>query len=210
MTSTWEGLAAAARWSGVVSFIRQWLGPFDSGAGMAAQELDVALRANALTLPAAVREWYLLAAKWNPRSLNAWVRPQDLVASDEMVWLLGDAYGGDACWGVRVADLDAEDPPVYSLMEDRDEAAFASFSAFVAAMIVNDVIFDPEAEPPAELDAGSIHAELMCLAATGCDDFYADAALESAAVVAFAYSATGPVFGRARTPAGHALLQRLK
>jgi len=40
--------------------------------------------------------------------------------------------------------------------------------------------------------------------------YYADAPLEAATDVAYAYPHDGPVYGKARTPAGHALLQRLR
>src|SRR5262249_61073093 len=41
VTSTWNDLASSARWRGVVSFIRNWVAPFDSEEGMATDELDV-------------------------------------------------------------------------------------------------------------------------------------------------------------------------
>ena len=47
MASTWNDLANSPRWHGVVSFIRNWVGPFDSGQGMAADQLDEILRERA-------------------------------------------------------------------------------------------------------------------------------------------------------------------
>jgi hypothetical protein len=207
MTSTWNDLASSKRWSGVVSFIRNWVGPFDSDQGMAADSLDSVLPAN-LKLPAAVREWYILAANWNQGAMNVWVRPQELSAYDGVVWILTDTQGVNH-WGVRVAELSTEDPPVVS-REKSNEAVSSSFSKFVAAMIVNDVLFDYETEEPVELEHDAARADVMCLVSSCCGDFFADGPLDSAAVVMFAYPGDGPVYGKSRTPAGRALLQDMR
>jgi hypothetical protein len=174
---------------------------------MAPAELDVILRAKPLNLPAAVREWYLLAANWNQGGLNVWIRPGVLAACGGMVWVLGDT-GGITHWGVRVADAGIADPPVFELDED-DEVAFPSFSRFVAAMIVNDVLFDYESEEPVKLTRDSIRTDMTCFVSSRYGDFFADDPLESATVVIFAYPGDGPVYGKSRTPEGRLLLQRL-
>jgi hypothetical protein len=210
MYPTWSELAKSPRWRDVVCFIRDWVGPFDFDHGMALKELDEILLAKRLNLPAAVREWYRLAANWDQEGLNAWIPPQDLTASDGAVWILTDSAGVNH-WGIRVADLGAEDPPVFSLVAH--EIDFSNFSSFVPAMIVNDVIFnyETEAEAPVELNPGAAREALACLiSSAGCGDFYADAPLESATVVMFTYPENGSAFGRARTPTGHALLERLR
>ncbi len=51
---------------------------------------------------------------------------------------------------------------------------------------------------------------LACLVSARCGAFYAESALESATVVTFAYPGNGPAFGKSRTSAGDALLQRLR
>jgi len=208
MTRTWSDLAASRRWRGVVSFIRDWVGPFDFACGMAAEELDEKLLRESLALPAAVREWYLLAARWSQGGLNVWISPQELATADEMVCVL-TVTDGINNWGVRAADHDIDDPPVYDLDANPTEIDFPSFTLLVAAMIVNDVIFHP-ATDPVELNPGVARAGLTCLVSTRRGGFYADAALDTAAVVAFAYPGNGPAFGEARTPAGHALLQRFQ
>ena len=91
MTPTWNDLANGERWRGVVSFIRNWVGPFDSGHGIAPKDLDLLLRAKPLNLPAAVREWYLLAANWTQHGLNVWIRPRELATC----WL--QPYGNLDC-----------------------------------------------------------------------------------------------------------------
>lgn len=208
MTPTWNELANGARWRGIVSFIRNWVGPFDSDQGMSLGDLNVILRAKPLNLPAAVREWYLLAAKWTEGGLNVWIRPQELTACDGIVWILTDTEGINH-WGVRVADLDIDDPPVVSY-ENNTDIACPIFSMFVAAMIVNDVLFDYETEAPVELNHDSARADRMCLVSSCCGDFFADGPLESATVVMFAYPGNGPVYGKSRTPVGCALLQQLR
>jgi hypothetical protein len=207
-TPTWNDLAISARWRGVVSFIRNWVGPFESVQGMAPKDLDLILRGKALNLPTAVREWYLLAANWNQGRLAVWIRAEELAACDGVVWILTDTQG-ITHWGVRVADLDIEDPPVVS-REANIDIVSPSFSKFVAAMIVNDALFDSEFEAPVELVHGSARAEQMCLFSSCFGDFFADGLLESATVVMFAYPGHGPVYGKSRTSAGRELLMRLR
>ncbi len=173
----------------------------------AAEELDEILLGKSLALPAAVREWCLLAARWSQGGLNVWISPQELAAHDGMACILTDT-DGIKNWGGRAADHDIEDPPVYDLDAKPSEIDFPSFTSLVAVMIVNDVIFHPAAEP-VELNPGVARASLTCFAPTPHGDFYADATLDAATVVMYAY-AKGPAYGKARTPAGYALLQRLQ
>ena len=46
-----------------------------------------------LALPAAVREWYLLADRWSQGALNVWIGPQELAAEAGMVEVLTDTQG---------------------------------------------------------------------------------------------------------------------
>jgi hypothetical protein len=208
--STWNDLANGARWRGVVSFIRNWVGPFDSNQGMTPDELDQILRAKRLTLPAAVREWYLLAANWNPKGLNVWFRPAELEVCDGMIEILTDPEG-ISNWSIRVVDFDIEDPPVVSPEENPNDIEFQSFSEFVAAMIINDVLFaDETTGEPVELNHDAARTTLMCIVSSGRGDFFGDAPLESATVVMWAISQNSPAFGKSRTLAGRALLNRLQ
>ena len=208
MMATWNDLANDARWRGVVTFIRNWVGPIDSDQGISPAQLDVILRAKPLNLPTAVREWYLLAGKWNQGGLNVWIHPHELAACDGIVWILTDTAGVNL-WGVRVEDLNIEDPPVVS-HEKNDDIVSENFSRFVAAMIVNDVLFDYSTEEPISLNHDSVHAERMRLFSSCNGDFLADGPLESSTVVIFAYPGNGPVYGKSRTSAGRALLRRLQ
>ena len=210
MTSTWNDLANSPRWRGVVGFIRNWVGPFDSDQGMAADQLDVILREKALILPAAVREWYLLAAHWTQGGLNVWNRPDEIAASEGVVWILTDREGINH-WGVRVTDLNMEAPPVVSYEGDPPNGLdFPDFSKFVAAMIVNDFLFDYETEEPVELDRDAACEGMTCLVSARCGHYLIDAPLESATIVMFAYPKRGPVCGKSRTTEGRARLQELR
>jgi len=206
---TWSDLATDRRWRGVVTFIRDWVGSFDPACGMSAEELDEVLLRESLALPAAVREWYLLAARWSQGGLNVWISPQKLAAEDGMVEVLTDTQGANR-WGVRAADHDIEDPPVYDLDANPAKIDFPSFTSLVAAMIVNDVIFGSDTDEPVELNPGVARAGLTCFVSTRHGDFYADGVLDAAAVVMFAYPGNGPAYGKTRTHAGHTLLQRFQ
>jgi hypothetical protein len=207
MTSTWNDLSNSERWRGVVSFIRSWVGPFNSEMGMPSKELDATLSANRLSLPTSVREWYLLAANWKQVGLNVWIRPHELTAYDGVVWILTDTHGVTH-WGVRVVDLSKEDPPVVT-MEKNNEVVSPNFSEFVAFMTVNDVVFDYAVEEPIELNHDATRTDMMRPISACFGDLYADNNLESAAVVMFAYPNDGPVYGKARTSEGRRFLQGL-
>jgi hypothetical protein len=210
MMPTWNDLTSGPRWRGVVGFIRNWVGPLDAAHGMLPAEFAEALQSVPLDLPAAVREWCLLAGNWRQGGANVWIRPHALTIRDGAVCVFTDTQG-TVRWGIRVADLQIEDPHIISLDGDPNEIDFPTFTSFVAAMIVNDVIFfDDETGGSVELNPASVHIELTCLLSARCGAYYADAALESANVVAFAYPGNGPAFGKARVSAGSALLERLR
>jgi len=77
-------------------------------------------------------------------------------------------------------------------------------------MIVNDVIFGSDTDEPVELNPSAARAGLTCFVSTRHGDFYADAVLDAAGVVMFAYPGNGPACGKARTHAGHTLLQQFQ
>ena len=60
-----------------------------------------------------------------------------------MVGILTDEQGVNL-WGVRAADYDIEDPPVFFLEATPADIDFPNFTSFVAAMIANDAIFGSE------------------------------------------------------------------
>ena len=104
-----------------------------------------------------------------------------------------------------------EDPPVVSYEGDPPNGLdFPDFSRFVAAMIVNDFLFDYETEEPVELNRDTAPEGMTCLVSARCGQFLMDAPLESATIVMFAYPKNGPVYGKSNTPAGQARLQQLR
>lgn len=99
---------------------------------------------------------------------------------------------------------------MFSREANPTEVDFPSFTSFVAAMLVNGVIFDYKVGDPAKLDPGPARASLTRLVTARCGDYYADAPLEAARVVMFTYPRAGPAFGKARTPTGEELLRRFQ
>ena len=192
MTIAWNELAVSPRWQGLVRFIRRWIGPFEAEQGLQPGALDKYVDHTVGRLPAAVREWYLLAGNWSSTDLSVWTPAARLEASEGMVFLVGDGVNS---WGVRVADLTNEDPPVYDL-DASLEPDFPAFSTFVASMIINAVIFDYEAEEPIELSRAQAARDLHCFLSTRRGDFLTEGALEVTNFVAFAYPSDGPVCGR--------------
>lgn len=183
------------------------VGAFGPDRGMRSEELDAILRAKSLELPAAVCEWYLLAANWTQRGMNVWIHPRELLPHDGFIDVLHDT-GGVNEWSIRVTDFPHEDPPVVTA---DNKIASATFSQFVAAMIINDVLFcDDEAKEPVELKREPARAKGMRRVTSCFGDFIADGPLESAAVVMYVYPRNGPVLAKSRTPEGGALLSRLR
>jgi hypothetical protein len=211
MTShqAWADLAASDRWNGIVSFIRNWAGRFDSEMGIPPEELDGVLQAARLTLPAAVREWYLLAGRWKQGGLNVWIPPRELAVHDGALGILTDPEGVNL-WGVLVKDT-VDDPPAYCLERDPIQLDFPNFSKLVTAMVANDVIFDYSDRGPKDLNRTATLGALTRFASMGSGgEYLADRDMSTATVVCYCYPKGGPVCGRSRTPAGLELLERLR
>jgi hypothetical protein len=156
-----------------------------------------------------MREWYLLAGNWQPGGLNVWGAPDSLEVVDQTIEVLTDPYGVTS-WRVRCGRLRLDDPPV-ECDDEFDGAAFSCFTDFVAAMAVNDALFgDPTIDDPVESNPREARRSLVRAVASRVGDFYADAPLESAAVVMFDHLGDGPTVGRARTASGRQLLDRLR
>jgi hypothetical protein len=201
----WNELANSPRWGGVVAFIRNWIGPFNAKMGMNPEELEAILNGKGLHLPVAVREWQILAANWCPGRLNVWIHPSDLTLRDEAVALLTDTVGATS-WEIRLADFHELDPPVYSV--EMDCRVSPSFSKFVAAMTINDVLFGDDEEPE-EVRLLAAQQVLTSFLSSPIGDYFTDNDLKTATVLAFAYPNGGFAHAKARTSAGRAVLKRL-
>ena len=94
----------------------------------------------------------MLAAHWNHGPVLSGNARAKSYCREGVVWILTDREGIND-WGVRSIDLDNEDPPVVSGEGHPPNGVdFPDFSRFVAAMIVNDFLFDYETEEPVELN----------------------------------------------------------
>ncbi len=198
-------IALSNRWRGVVGFIENWIGPFESDQQTTSADLDALLGTNGPCLSEAIQEWCILTANWSQGGLNVWIPQSALAEHDGLINVLTDVEG--ICrWSVRSKDMANDDPPVIFLDESD---GFQHFSAFVAAMVVSDFLFaNDRAGEAIELKTAAL-TELTCFASANCGGFYADAALDAATLVAFAYP-SGEVYGKSRTPAGAKLLARLR
>ena len=106
------------RWSLLKDFVAEWHTPLQVGDGYSAQEIDAAEQQLGLKLPAALREWYLLAGRRADLSSidpYAFSGPQELSVEEndcEVLWLFCETQA-DISWGVKQKDLAQDDPPIY-------------------------------------------------------------------------------------------------
>jgi hypothetical protein len=129
-----------------------------------------------------------------------------MIMHEGRIVVLGDIAGVTG-WEIRAVDADIEDPPVYS-SDVPDDISHPSFSKFVAAMIINDILFADGNY--VELKPQAARSALIPLNLSTDESLFADGPLESATVLVFDYHGDGPVCAKARAPAGNALLQQLR
>ncbi|MEU6925323.1 SMI1/KNR4 family protein [Streptomyces sp. NPDC046631] len=105
-----------AAWRFIRAFARDWSGrPLGEADGHTAAELDAAQARLGLPLPAALREaLQLLGTRIDlTDNQDTLLAPQDLyVDADRGVLVFRVENQSCAYWGIRVTDLDQEDPPV--------------------------------------------------------------------------------------------------
>lgn len=104
----------AERWDRLREFADQWYPPLTPADGDPAEVLDSAESRLAVALPPALREWYGIAGRrqdiWSRQ--DTFLRPEDLgVEEDHLVFSVENQ--AVVRWGLRVADLSSEDPPVF-------------------------------------------------------------------------------------------------
>jgi hypothetical protein len=100
------------------SIIRKWLRPLSPKDAFTSEELDCLEAPLGVRLPMALREWYQLAGKAN----DIWSTQDRLglpfLDRDVLIF----AFENQSIWrmGVRVSDLDQDDPPVFGWMNEGD------------------------------------------------------------------------------------------
>ncbi len=113
-----------ARWRLMTRVIRKWMRPLTEADGIAPEELDGVEARLGCQLPKVLREWYQLAG--NARDL--WCCQDRLVLPFIDREVLVFCFENQGIWsmGVRLSDLDQDDPPVFGWMNE----AYAGPSEF--------------------------------------------------------------------------------
>ena len=132
------------RWRLVEEFVEVWHRPLAPGDGYPEPDLAAVERRLGVRLPPALREWYALGG----RRADVWSR-QDALHSPDELYIRPDADAlvfrsenqGCERWGIRVADLGRDDPPVLEIGAGLD--ASPTVSAFACQMAVLEALFAP-------------------------------------------------------------------
>jgi len=130
------------RWRLIDEFIEIWHGPLGSEDGYSEEELESAERRLGLKLPLALREWYTLAGRradvWSvqdrvlsPAQLEIDDRTATLIIRSENQWC--------ERWGIRLADLNQDDPPIVEV--DANLQGSPTTSAFACLVLLYEVMF---------------------------------------------------------------------
>ncbi|MFO0849919.1 MAG: hypothetical protein U0871_15395 [Gemmataceae bacterium] len=141
-------------WRQVAEFVASWhREPLGPASGTTAVELDAAERRLGGPLPAALREWQLLAGRrfdlWDEREEDRYDRPGPEVWAPASYYRTGDGpdapvvfhvvYGGMVWYHyvIRAGDLTAADPPVFTHPEyPPGRAEFDSVSKMAATLLL--------------------------------------------------------------------------
>lgn len=128
------------RWRLVEEFIDVWHRPLESGDGYSETEIEAAEDRLGHRLPAALREWYMLAG----RRGDVW-SVQDTLQTPERISIRRDALifrtENQSCelWGVRETDLESDDPPVIEF--EAGVQASPTVSAFACLVLLYEAMF---------------------------------------------------------------------
>lgn len=106
------------RWQLVEEFIDVWYGARQSD-GFSNAELDAAEKKHGLRLPGELRRWYQRAGRrydvWCHTLGMYFIEPDALFVSGEHLVFLMDDFEGAISWGIRLQDLDQQDPPIWAM-----------------------------------------------------------------------------------------------
>jgi hypothetical protein len=104
------------RWARHRAFAAEWHSPLVEGDGVPEEKLQAAEKRLKLSLPAALREWYLLAGR--RRDLVRKGRPGVFLATPGQLrkveggLIVYEEGDGVVQWGIRLKDIEMPDPPV--------------------------------------------------------------------------------------------------
>jgi len=127
------------RWPLLKDFVAEWHTPLKEGDGYSAQEVDTAERRLGFKLPAALREWYLLAGKRKDlTAVQNFLRPPDRLFTrveddSEMLYFYTENQAV-VNWGISFNDIRLDDPPV--LLDESMEMQNDTLSEFITQMVV--------------------------------------------------------------------------
>jgi len=109
------------RWELLSCFLADWYPPLTNGDGYSRAELQQCEARLATPLPAALREWYEAAGKRDDiwRQQDTLLAPDKLFCEDGVLHFCVENQGVTG-WGMRIADLTYQDPPV--VVRDEHEA----------------------------------------------------------------------------------------
>jgi hypothetical protein len=107
------------RWQLVKEFIDNWYRELQPGDGYSTAELDSAQKKLGLHFPGALRDWYQLTGRrfdvWCHTLGMYFMEPWAVLNWGEYLVFLMDDFEGTVFWGIRLQDLEQDDPPIWAL-----------------------------------------------------------------------------------------------
>jgi hypothetical protein len=156
----------AAAWTFIRDFAAEWVSPLTADDGCDATELDAAETRLGVRLPAALREAYRLFGRREDLTANQdRLVPPDKLTVDHGMLVFREENQWVALWGVRLEDLDQDDPPVVMWVSLADPTADAispwldRLSVACVEMVLSESLFVPEElSDSLELAEGDVEA----------------------------------------------------
>ncbi len=142
MTTWIDNLTArsASRWHTLMSLVEAWSAPIRADDGLPPEPLADAEQRLEFALPLALREFHMLAGTRDDlfRQQNLLLGPGKLYADEHhlVVWHENQSV---VRWGIPLARLEEDDPPVEMLGNADVTPAGPSFSVFVVQMLLLDL-----------------------------------------------------------------------
>ncbi len=139
----------ADRWRLVKQFIDVWYGALQPD-GFSNAELAAAEKKNGFRFPGELRHWYQLLGRrydvWCHTLGMYFIEPDALFVDGEYLIFLMDDFEGSIRWGIRLQDLDQEDPPIWAmpapdLLQEGDPPQFQC-SATTTAFVISHMLWE--------------------------------------------------------------------